>query len=178
MIDDRMQRQGFVHVYTGDGKGKTTAAFGLAMRAVGHGRRVIVLQFMKADPTAGETVAARRLGIDVVQCGLDHWVIRGEASDDDRAAAAAGLARARDVVCSGDYDVVVLDELITSVFFELVPVDGVLALIGARPSHVELVLTGRRCPPEVEEAADLVTEMRPTKHYYDAGVEAREGIEF
>ena len=81
-------------------------------------------------------------------------------------------------MASGDYDVVVLDELITSVFFELVPVDDVLALFFARPAHVELVLTGRRCPPEIEAAADLVTEMRPLKHYYDAGVEAREGIEF
>ena len=178
MADDRAQRRGFVHVYTGDGKGKTTAAFGLAMRAAGHGRRVIVLQFMKADPLAGVTVVAQRRGIEVAQCGLDHWVVRGEAGDDDRAAADAGLARAREVLRRGDHDLVVLDELITSVFFELVSVDGVLALLRERPVHVELVLTGRRCPPEIEEAADLVTEMRPVKHYYDAGVEAREGIEF
>ena len=127
---------------------------------------------MKADPSWGEIVSAKKLGIEVEQCGLDHWVIKGEASDDDLAAAAAGFERARALVASGDYDVVVLDELITSVFFELVPIDSVLALFFARPARVELVLTGRGAP-EIEAAADLVTEMRPLKHYYDAGVEAR-----
>jgi cob(I)alamin adenosyltransferase len=170
---------GLVQVYTGDGKGKTTAAFGLAMRAAGHGERVLVLQFMKADPTWGEIVSARKLGIAVEQVGLDHWVIKGEATDEDLAAAAAGFARARELVMSGDYDLVVLDELITAAFFELVGLDEVLRLITFdRPARVELVLTGRRAPAEVVEAADLVTEMKPVKHYYDAGVEAREGIEF
>jgi cob(I)alamin adenosyltransferase len=170
---------GLVQVYTGDGKGKTTAAFGLAMRAAGHGERVLVLQFMKADPTWGEIVSAKKLGVEVEQVGLDHWVIKGEATDDDLAAAAAGFARARDLVMSGDHDLVVLDELITAVFFELVGLDEVLRLITFdRPARVELVLTGRRAPAEIVEAADLVTEMRPLKHYYDAGVQAREGIEF
>ena len=172
------QRDGYIQVYTGDGKGKSTAAFGLAMRAAGRGLRVLVLQFMKADPTWGEIVSAQKLGIEVAQCGLDHWVIKGEASEDDLAAASAGFERARERVCSGAYDVVVLDELVTAVFFELVTVDAVLALFFARPAHVELVLTGRRCPTELVAAADLVTEMRPLKHYYDAGVEAREGIEY
>ena len=172
------KRDGYIQVYTGDGKGKSTAAFGLAMRAVGRGLRVLILQFMKADPTWGEIVSAQKLGIEVAQCGLDHWVIKGEASEDDLVAAEAGFERARERVCSGEYDVVVLDELVTAVFFELVTVDAVLALFFARPSCVELVLTGRRCPPQIVAAADLVTEMRPLKHYYDAGVEAREGIEY
>jgi len=172
------EREGFVQVYTGDGKGKTTAAFGLAMRAAGRGLRVLVLQFMKADPAWGEIVSARKLGIEVLQCGLDHWVIKGEATEEDRATATAGFETARGLVRAGGYDVVVLDELVTSVFFELVPAESVLSLFGERPSHVELVLTGRRCPPEIAQAADLVTEMRPLKHYYDAGVAAREGIEY
>jgi len=172
------KRDGYIQVYTGDGKGKSTAAFGLAMRAAGRGLRVLILQFMKADPTWGEIVSAQKLGIEVAQCGLDHWVIKGEASDDDLAAAATGFERACAMVLSDDYDVVVLDELVTAVFFELVTVDAVLALFFQRPSGVELVLTGRRCPPEIVAAADLVTEMRPLKHYYDAGVEAREGIEY
>jgi len=172
------ERTGYVQVYTGDGKGKTTAAFGLAMRAAGHGRRALVLQFMKADPTWGEIVSARRLGIDVEQVGLDHWVFKDRISPDDLAAAAAGFARARDLVVSGDYDVIVLDELVTAVFFELVPLDEVLRLLAEKPPHVELVITGRRAPDELVAAADLVTEMRPVKHYFDAGVKAREGIEF
>jgi len=171
-------RTGYVQVYTGDGKGKTTAAFGLAMRAVGRGLRALILQFMKADPSWGEIVSARELGIDVEQVGLDHWVFKGEATADDLAAAAAGFARARELVMGGGFDVVVLDEVITAVFFELVPLDDVLRLLADKPQHVELVLTGRRAPDELVAAADLVTEMRPLKHYYDAGVEAREGIEY
>jgi len=170
--------RGYVQVYTGDGKGKTTAALGLVMRALGQGLRPAVLQFMKSDPSWGEIVTLRKLGVDVVQCGLDHWVFKGEASAEDVAAAAAGLAKARALVGSGDYDLVVLDELITAVFFELIPVDDVLAVMAAKPSAVELVMTGRRAPEELVAAADLATEMRPLKHYYDAGVEARRGIEF
>ena len=170
--------EGFVQVYTGDGKGKTTAALGLVLRTLGHGLRPAVLQFMKADPTWGEVVMMKQLGVPVQQCGLDHWVIKGEATDEDLAAAADGFARARELVMGGEYDLVVLDELVTAVFFELVPLDDVLALLRDKPAGVELVVTGRRAPAEIVAAADLVTEMRPVKHYYDAGVEAREGIEY
>lgn len=170
-------RKGYVQIYTGDGKGKTTAAFGLAMRAVGRGLRVVVVQFMKADPTWGEIRAAEMLGFDVVQVGLDHWVHKGEATDADRRAAGEGLAKARELVVSGAFDLVVLDELMTSLSFELIALDDVLALMREKPSHVELVLTGRGAPDAVVAAADLVTEMRAVKHYFDKGVAAREGIE-
>jgi len=171
-------REGYVQVYTGEGKGKTTAALGLVMRALGQGLRPLVLQFMKADPGCGELVILRRLDVEVVQCGLEHWVIKGEATAEDLAAAAAGLARARQLVMSSDYDVVVLDELVTAVYFELVAQNDVLALLRDKPAAVELVLTGRRAGGEIVAAADLVTEMRPVKHYYDGGVEARAGIEY
>ena len=170
--------QGFVQLYTGDGKGKTTAALGLVLRAAGKGLRPLVLQFMKADPSWGEIVALERLGVPVRQCGLDHWVIKGEATQEDLAAATAGFQTARELVAAGGYDVVVLDELVTAVFFELVPLQAVLDLIAAKPRGVELVITGRRAPQELVDAADLVTEMKPVKHYYDAGVHARSGIEF
>ncbi len=170
--------KGYVQVYTGDGKGKTTAALGLVLRALGRDLRPAVLQFMKSDPTWGEIVTLRRLDVPVVQCGLDHWVLKDKATDEDRAAAAGGLARAQRLVESGDYDVVVLDELCTALSFELVALDDVLALLAARPPGVELVLTGRGAPEELIAAADLATEMRPLKHYYDAGVHARPGIEF
>jgi cob(I)alamin adenosyltransferase len=171
-------REGYVQIYTGDGKGKTTAALGLVVRAVGKGLRPAVLQFMKSDPSWGEIVTLGKLGVPVQQCGLDHWVHQGEASDEDLAAAAAGLAKAQALVNGGEYDVVVLDELITAVYFELIPVDAVLAMMAAKPAAVELVMTGRRAPDGLVAAADLVTEMRPLKHYYDAGVKARPGIEF
>jgi len=170
--------RGYVQLYTGDGKGKTTASLGLVLRALGQGLRPAVLQFMKADPNWGEIVTLRKLGVPVQQCGLDHWVFAGKISDEDRAAAAEGFARARALVESGDYDLVVLDELVTAVFFELVPVGSVLDLIREKPEQVELVITGRRAPEELVAAADLATEMRPLKHYFDAGVQARPGIEF
>jgi cob(I)alamin adenosyltransferase len=170
--------RGYAQLYTGDGKGKTTAALGLVVRALGQGLRPAVLQFMKADPTWGEIVTLKKLGVPVQQCGLDHWVFKGEASDEDLAAAAAGFDRAKALVEGGDYDLVVLDELVTAVFFELIPVTRVTDLIAGKPEAVELVITGRRAPEELIEAADLVTEMRPLKHYFDAGVQARPGIEF
>jgi cob(I)alamin adenosyltransferase len=172
------ERRGYVQVYTGDGKGKTTASLGLIVRALGQGLRPAVLQFMKGDPTWGEIVTLKRLEVPVVQCGLDHWVRQGKVTEEDRAAAAEGLARGRALVERGDYDLVVLDELCTALFFELVGVDDVLAMIAAKPAAVELVITGRRAPEALIAAADLVTEMRPVKHYYEAGVHARPGIEY
>ena len=171
-------KAGYVQIYTGDGKGKTTAALGLALRAWGHDRRVVVLQFMKADPTWGEIVALHRIGIDVVQAGLDHWVRKGQVTDEDLAAAAAGFAKARVIVASGLFDVVVLDEIWTAVYFDLVPLTDVLALMRDKPAPLELVMTGRRAPEEAIDVADLVTEMRSLKHYFDAGVPARAGIEY
>lgn len=171
-------REGFIQVYTGDGKGKTTAALGLVLRALGQGLKPAFLQFMKADPNWGEVVMLRRLGVPVVQCGLDHWVFKGEATEEDLAAARAGLEQARVLVQSGEYDLVVLDELLTATFFELLSLDAVLAFLAMRPAAVELVMTGRGAPEELIAAADLVTEMRPVKHYYDAGVLARPGIEY
>ena len=170
--------EGYVQIYTGDGKGKTTAALGLVLRALGQGLRAAVLQFMKSDPSWGEIVMLKRLEVPVVQCGLDHWVLKGKITDADRAAAAEGLARARALVESGDYDVVVLDELCTALSFELLALDDVLAMLAVRPPAVELVLTGRGAPEALVAAADLATEMRPLKHYYEAGVKARPGIEF
>jgi len=171
-------RRGYVQVYTGDGKGKTTASLGLIVRALGQGLRPALLQFMKGDPSWGEIRTLERLEVPVVQCGLDHWVHVGRVTDEDRAAAAEGLARGRALVESGDHDLVVLDELCTALFFELVGIGDVLAMIAAKPAAVELVITGRRAPEALIAAADLVTEMKPIKHYYEAGVKARPGIEF
>src|SRR5690606_20875573 len=112
-------------------------------------------------------------GVPVQQCGLDHWVRAGQVTPEDRAAAVAGFDRGRALVESEDYDLVVLDELVTAVFFELVPLSSVLELIAAKPAGVEMVITGRRAPDELIAAADLATEMRPLKHYFDDGVKAR-----
>jgi cob(I)alamin adenosyltransferase len=172
-------RRGTVQVYTGDGKGKTTASLGLALRSVGHGLTVYMLQFMKGSPNYGELTSAAKLpGFTIVQSGRDEFVDRENPAQVDIDMAAEGLEKARAAVTSGDYDVVILDEANVALDFGLISLEDVLSLIEARPRHVELVLTGRSAHPEVVKAADLVSEVLNIRHHYDAGVEAREGIEF
>ncbi len=172
---------GRVHVYTGDGKGKTTAAFGLALRAAGRGLRVYIGQFLKGRDT-GEARALRRLEgtITLAQYGVERFARgNGEEQPDDRSLAQAGLEAARQALLSGAYDVVVVDEVNVAVSHGLVPLADVLSLIDDRPPQVELVLTGRDAPAEVIERADLVSHVREVKHYFaDEGLLAREGIEY
>ena len=170
--------RGYVHVYTGEGKGKTTAAFGLALRAAGHGKRAYVGQFMKGRPS-GEIAALRGHPLIVVeQYGDPGSTRRSEAAAPPRAHADEGLVRAAAALTSNGNELVVLDEIDVAVQFGLLSEQDCVRLIEARPQHVELVLTGRSASPAVIELADLVTEMREVKHYYRRGVQARAGIEF
>ncbi|MBC7249077.1 MAG: cob(I)yrinic acid a,c-diamide adenosyltransferase [Anaerolineae bacterium] len=170
---------GLVHVYTGDGKGKTTAALGLALRAAGHGLRTYIAQFMKGQDY-GELEAVKRLSplITIEQFGQASFVHVKQATAEDVALAHAGLERVRQALHSGQYDIVVMDEINVALFFELLTVDEVLSLIENRPPGVELVLTGRRVPEKLIAHADLVTEMREIKHPYQKGIKARRGIEY
>jgi len=183
--------RGLVQVYTGTGKGKTTAALGLAMRAAGHGLRVCFVQFLKGGWDSGERQGAQRLSpeIEIHAFGAAEWGDRSQAdedtpwwklppSEDDRQQAQEGMLFARRAVTGEDYDIVVLDEVLGALKFGLVSLEELLALICARPSKVELILTGRDAPDEVLKAADLVTEMNAVKHPYDRGIEARKGIEY
>lgn len=173
------ERRGTVQVYTGDGKGKTTASLGLALRAIGHGRTVYMLQFMKGSPNYGELTSAGKLpGFTIVQSGRDEFVDRANPAQVDIDMAREGLSKARAALLSGEYDLVILDEVNVALDFALVGLADVLELIEKRPPHVELVLTGRSAHPEVVRVADLVSEILNIKHHYDAGVGAREGIEF
>ncbi len=170
---------GCVQVYTGNGKGKTTAALGLAFRAAGRGFRTYIAQFLKAQPT-GEIEAAKKLAplITIEQFGREGFItVKDGPDDEDISRAEAGLARAREALLSGDYRVVVLDEVNTAVHFKILSEKDVLALIDSRPADVELVLTGRYAPASFIDRADLVTEMAEVKHYFAKGVKAREGIE-
>jgi len=169
--------KGYIHVYTGDGKGKTTAALGLAVRALGAGMRVFLARFMKTRK-GGELAAFEKLGegLDVGSYGRGGF-ITGRSSEDDRREAVRGLRETREKVMSGEYDVVILDEVNVALYFGLLPLVEVLEIMDSKPDGVELVLTGRNAPPEIIEHADLVTEMRKVKHYYDRGVTARPGIE-
>ena len=170
--------RGCIQVYTGNGKGKTTAALGLALRAVGRGLRVCVFQFIKGGGPYGEHLIADKLAplFTIIQTGRPGWVNTTDISE-DRQAAQEALERARGIITSGDYDLVVLDEINGAVGYGLVDVEQVLELISLKPEQTELVLTGRNAHEKVIEAADLVTEMREVKHYYKAGVPARTGIE-
>jgi cob(I)alamin adenosyltransferase len=169
--------QGYVHVYTGDGKGKTTAALGLALRAVGAGLRVYFGQFMKKYDYS-EIIGLRDLGdrVSVVQFGTGHYVI-GAPKPEDIAAARNGLALLKSALQSGTHDVVIGDEANVAAARGLLREQDLLDLMSGRPQHVELVLTGRGASPAVIAAADLVTEMRAVKHYFEQGVIARKGIE-
>ncbi len=170
--------QGCVQVYTGNGKGKTTAALGLCLRAVGRGLKVCFFQFIKGGGPYGEQLIAERLAplFTIIQTGRPGWVNTSDIAA-DRAAAQDALQQAREVISGGDYDLVVLDELNGAVGFGLVDLEQVLELIALRPPRMELVITGRNAPEQVLAAADLVTEMREIKHYYKAGIPARIGIE-
>ena len=174
---DQMMERGFVQVYTGDGKGKTTAALGAAVRAAGHGLSTYFGQFMKGQSYGeGEALRGHPL-ITMEQYGGTRCLRREEVTAEDVARAERGLERARDAMTSGLYQIVVLDELNVALWFGLLSTETVLELMDRRLPHVELILTGRRAPAEIMERADLVTEMRQVKHYYDQGVPARDGIE-
>jgi len=170
---------GLVQVYTGNGKGKTTASLGLALRAAGHGFRVYVLQFMKGSTVYGELASAERLApeLTIEQVGRDTFVSRSNPDPEDVHMARQGFEKAKTLVRSGDYDLIVLDEINCAVDFKLISLDEVLDLIRNKPFHTELVLTGRGASQEVMDLADLVTEMREIKHYYNSGQHARQGIE-
>jgi len=169
--------KGYVQVYTGDGKGKTTAALGLALRASGHGMHTYVGQFMKGQ-TYGELDALRDNSyITIEQYGDVRCIRREEVTPEHVAQAHRGLERALEAMLSGQYAIVVLDEVNVSIWFGLLTVEEVLAFLDQRPDDVEVILTGRRAPQELIDRADLVTEMREVKHYYEQGVTARKGIE-
>jgi cob(I)alamin adenosyltransferase len=166
---------GRLHVYTGEGKGKTTAALGLALRACGAGLRVFVGQFVKGRESS-ELVALHRLGVTVRQFGRPQF-IRGAPSPADVEAARRGLEESRAALAGGAFDLVILDEASVAVQCGLFPLDDLLDVLAARAPDAEVVVTGRGAPPRLIECADLVTEMREIKHYYHHGIRARKGIE-
>ncbi len=174
---NRPWEQGYVQVYTGDGKGKTTAALGLALRAAGVGARVFIAQFAKGRPTA-ELASLTRLSdlITIKQYGREQFIM-GEPEPEDIEAAQQGLQETQQAIASGEYALVILDEASVAVDLGLFSVEGLLAILNGKPEHVEIVITGRNADQRIVDRADLVTEMRQVKHYYSKGVRARRGIE-
>jgi len=170
--------KGLVHVYTGNGKGKTTAAFGLALRSVGAGMKVFIGQFVKGKQYNENMAVARYLkNVTVKQYGLGCFIVNTPTEDDIRAAG-KGLGEMRKIIQKGKHDLVIMDEVNIALFYKLIDVNQLIEIIKAKPDHVELVLTGRYAPQEIIDMADLVTEMKEVKHYYQQGIEARDGIEY
>jgi cob(I)alamin adenosyltransferase len=171
--------QGMIQVYTGNGKGKTTAALGLACRAVGYGLKVFIIQFMKGNMRNGEVATAKRLApyLTIRQMGRGCLVRREGPDPEDIRCAQEAMALAGEIIREGEYDIVILDEINVAVDWGLVDKEAVLKVMDERPSHVELILTGRYAAPEIIEQADLVTEMKEIKQYFTKGIQSREGIE-
>ena len=173
----KKSQKGYIQIYTGDGKGKTTAALGLALRAAGHGKKTYIAQFMKGQ-SYGELKSIQRIDeITIAQFGKDTFIHINQATAQDIQMARDGLDQATHAMNSGDYQIIILDEINMAVYFKLLTVDEVLEFIKQKPVEIELILTGRRAPEQFIKIADLVTEMKEVKHYYKAGVESRDGIE-
>jgi len=171
--------KGLVMVFTGNGKGKTTAALGQALRAIGHGNRVYLLQFMKGRKY-GELLAAEKYLPDLTfhLAGLDSFVMRGGPAPIDIELAKQGLDIAREVIKSNEYDMVILDEITVAIDFKLIPLNKVIQIIKNKPAKLHLILTGRYAPPEIINLADTVSEIKEIRHHYTAGIKERTGIDY
>ncbi len=170
---------GYIQVYTGNGKGKSTAAIGQAVRAAGNGMKTYIIQFMKEYPYS-ELNSLKYLSewITIEQKGGDDFVYKRELpSEAEKTKAREALRKAADLMAGGGYDIVILDEVLVTVYFKLLTEDEIIEVITEKPGRVELILTGRYCPDKIIEIADLVTEMKEIKHYYSKGITSRRGIE-
>jgi len=168
-----------LHIYTGNGKGKTTASLGLAMRFLGHKKKVCIIQFMKKNIEYGEITFLETIpNIDIIQFGTPDFVDKKNPKKIDIDEAVKGFQKAKEVILSKKYDLIILDELNVALDFELVSLDEVLPFIKEHKDKLELAITGRYAPEELLELADLVTEMKEIKHYYQKDISAREGTEY
>ncbi len=168
--------KGYVQVYTGNGKGKTTASLGISMRAIAAGKKVFIAQFVKGMHYSELGLVEKIDNLSLKQYGRGCF-IKNKPCDEDVQAARAGLEEIKEILKSGEYDMVVLDEANIALFYNLFTFDELWSAVENRAPHVEVIITGRYAPEELIEKADLVTEMREIKHYYQKGVEARVGIE-
>jgi cob(I)alamin adenosyltransferase len=171
-----MLEKGYIQVYTGNGKGKTTAALGITLRTICAGNKAFFGQFMKGQDYSEKKAVQFLPGLTMEQFGGPCF-INGNPTEKDIADAKAGLERMREVLSSGQFDLVVFDEINTTLFFKLVTVEEVMSVLDLKPEKTEVILTGRYAPQEIIDRADLCTEMKEIKHYYNAGVDARVGIE-
>jgi cob(I)alamin adenosyltransferase len=184
LINPTFAERGYIQVYTGDGKGKTTASLGLIMRALGRGWNILIILFAKGGSHYGELYSFRELSpklmehLTILQAGLDRIVYSSNVSDEDKAEITKGWELAKEAATSGKYQLIVLDEANISLDLKLIDLEDMKNFLKNKPPELEIVLTGRHAHPEIIELAHLVSEIKPIKHYWDIGVPARKGIEY
>lgn len=184
LYNPRFDKIGYIQVYTGNGKGKTTASLGLTMRALGRGWKVLIVMFAKGGDHYGELYSFRELSpqiknlLTIEQAGLNRIVYAENISDEDKKAVQKGWETTKQAAKSGEYDLIVLDEANVALELGLIELEEMLDFLKNKPQYLEIVLTGRNAHPRVIELAHLVSEIRPLKHYWDIGVTARKGIEY
>ena len=184
LFNPEFLQHGYIQIYTGNGKGRTTASLGLAMRALGRGWKVLIVMFTKGGNNYGELKSFAALSPDlkdkvkIVQAGLDRIVYSGNISNDDKQQIQMGWDIAKKAIQNDEYKLIILDEANIALDLNLISLDDMLKVLKNKPENVEIVLTGRNAKQEIIEIADLVSEIKPVKHYWDKGIQARKGIEF
>lgn len=184
LINPSWDERGYIQIYTGNGKGKTTASLGLAMRALGRNWKVLLIMFTKGGDNYGELKSFRNLSpeikekLTIEQAGLDRIVYANNKSDDDEKEIKKGWDTAKKAILNDEYQLIILDEINIAIDLKILDVDEVVEILKKKPKTMEIVLTGRNAHPKVVELAHLVSEIKPVKHYWDTGIVARKGIEF
>ncbi|MBR5554536.1 cob(I)yrinic acid a,c-diamide adenosyltransferase [bacterium] len=184
LINPNWEKHGYIQVYTGDGKGKTTASLGLAMRALGRCWKVLIIMFTKGGNDYGELNSFRNLSpqiaqnLTIVQAGLDRIVYSDNQNSDDAKEITKGWELAKKAIKNHEYNLIILDEANIAIDLNLIDLDEVLEVLKNKPDEMEIVLTGRNANPKIVELAHLVSEIKPIKHYWDTGIAARKGIEY
>lgn len=176
-MEKQARNKGYIQIYTGDGKGKTTAALGIAIRAAGYGMKTYIGQFMKGQHYGELTALKNHPHITIEQYGDTEHVHREKVTQKHIDQAHHGLERARQMLLSNQYDIIILDEINVAIWFDLLKQEKVIEVLNERPEHVEVILTGRHAPELLIDLADLVSDVKEIKHYYNIGVKARIGIE-
>lgn len=184
LINPEFEKHGYIQVYTGNGKGKTTASLGLCMRALGRGWNVLIVLFTKGGSKYGELYSFKKLvpaldsKLDIVQAGLDRIVYSNNMKTQDKIEVQKGWLAAKQAAESGNYQLIILDEANIALDLGLIDIEDMKNFLTSKPDDLEIVLTGRNAHPEIVSLAHLVSEIQPIKHYWDIGVTAREGIEY
>lgn len=184
LFNPEFMQHGYIQVYTGNGKGKTTASLGLAMRALGRGWKVLIVMFTKGGNDYGELVSFSQLSPDlkdkvkIIQAGIDRIVYASNISQEDTKQISEGWTYAKNAIKNNDYQLIILDEANIAIDLGLIDLDDMVNTLKQKPDSLEIVLTGRNAKKEIIDTAHLVSEIKPIKHYWDKGIKARKGIEF